>query len=136
MLYESQVSSAIVKFLKTEGYQIIQQLKSTQQGIDIVADNGDEILCVEVKGETSELKTSERYGKAFDANQVVSHVSRAIYASLKDNDRQLYGSKTKVAMAFPGTDEFLKRVRAVSGSLRKLDIKVFIVSADLNVSIL
>jgi len=136
MLYESQVSSAIVKFLKTEGYQIIQQLKSTQQGIDIIADNGDERLCIEVKGETSELKTSERYGKPFDANQVVSHVSRAIYASLKDNDRQLYGSKTKVAMAFPDTDEFLKRVRAVSGSLRKLDIKVFIVSADLSVSIL
>jgi hypothetical protein len=118
MLYEPDVSAIFVKYLENLGYKIRQELKPTERGVDIIAENDSEVLCIEVKGETSWLKTSKRFGKPFTSNQVVHHVARALYSSLKDFDKQAYGSKTKVAMAFPDTSEFRKRVTLISKSLK------------------
>jgi Holliday junction resolvase-like predicted endonuclease len=104
MLYESEVSAAVVNYLHAKGYHINKESKPTEKGIDIIAENDSEVLCIEVKVETSFREGSKRFGKPFHSGQVTHHV--ALYSTLKDFDKQAYGSKTRVAMAFPDTPEF------------------------------
>jgi len=135
MLYESDVSSAVVKHLKKNGYKIVQELKPTQKGIDIIAEKGNEVLCIEAKGETSFRKGSNRYGKAFHSGQVTHHVARALYSTIRDFELKEFGRNTKVAMAFPDTPEFRKRVGCVYKSIKRLKIPVYLVASNRKVSL-
>lgn len=93
MLYEPDISAAIVKYLYTIGYAEIRKLGSTQKGVEIVAKNTKETLYIEVKGETCFRKGSSRFGKPFHSGQVEHHVARAVFASLKVYNKQIENSQ-------------------------------------------
>jgi len=136
MLYESEVSAAVVNYLHAKGYHINKESKPTEKGIDIIAENDSEVLYIEVKGETSFREGSKRFGKPFHSGQVTHHVAHALYSTLKDFDKQTFGSKTRVAMAFSDTPEFQKRIMLISNSLSKLQIPVYLVGPDSTVTML
>ena len=83
MLSEEDVIEAVCDFLKERGYEIEQQLGPTEHGYDIIAKKGVPLgmvsMYVEAKGATSSKNTSNRFGRAFNASQVRTHISVAMY---------------------------------------------------------
>ena len=71
MLTEDDVVEAVCGFLAGNGYRIVTRCNTTQRGEDIVAvsDATGVTLRIEAKGETSNLSSSSRYGKAFSSAQ-------------------------------------------------------------------
>lgn len=128
MLSENDVISNLTAYLEKAGYKILQALQTNQHGIDIIAENIKHILYIEAKGETSSKEHTSRFGKAFNDNQIKSHISRAILASLKVLNDKPSGSRTKVGIALPNTIGHRKIVSSIGNPLRTLGIKIFFVS--------
>jgi hypothetical protein len=128
MLTENDIVKMVVDFLKTNGYQISQCLTTTQQGIDIIAENESENLYIEAKGETSASNTSKRYGLPFNRNQIKSHISVALLATMKVISNLPSGNRTKVGIALPDTDEQRLVINEIIPALKKLDIRIYWVS--------
>lgn len=120
MLTESDVIAAVCNHLRSQGYEIRQQLTEAQAGDDIVAVRGNETLLIEAKGETSSKLGTRRHGKPFDRSQVLSHVSRAFYRAAK-----MRRDGVVAGMAFPHTPLHLEVVKAIQSSLAELGIVVF-----------
>lgn len=83
VLYEDDVTDAVCAELERRGWSVEQRLRSTQRGDDIVATRGDVRFVIECKGETSSDPATRRYGAAFSASQVNSHVSRAMLRAMR-----------------------------------------------------
>jgi len=130
MLTENHIVSLLTDYLKKKGYKIIQSLQTGDKGIDIIAQNNTHVLYVEAKGETSSKSYTKRYGKLFSNNQIKSHVSKALLASMVLIDSKPLTTKSKVAIAFPDTEGHRNLVDKILISLKSLDIKVFWVSQD------
>ena len=128
MLTENDIVLLLAEYLKKMGYNVTQSLSTKEQGIDIIAENTKHVLYVEAKGETSSKENTARYGNAFDNNQIKSHVSRAILASMKVLHDKPAGSKTKVAIALPDTSGHRALVMKIANPMKTLGIKVFFVS--------
>ncbi|AEV97740.1 hypothetical protein A4D02_16145 [Niastella koreensis] len=132
MLNENNIVSLLAEHLKRNGYKINQALLTHQQGIDIIAESTKHMLYIEAKGETSSKEDSDRYGDPFNNSQIISHVSRAILASMKILHDKPAGSKTKAGIALPDTPPHRDLVEKVFNPIKTLGIKVFFVS-DKNV---
>ncbi|MCF6407514.1 hypothetical protein L3C95_31775 [Chitinophaga filiformis] len=130
MLTENDIVRLLSAHLKKSGYIITQSLLTTQQGIDIIAEDTKHILYIEAKGETSSKEHSKRYGNAFDGNQIKSHVSRAILASMKILHDKPAGPKTKVGIALPDTAGHRELVAKINIPLKTLGIKIFFVTEN------
>lgn len=130
MLTENDIVLLLAEHLKKTGYSVSQSLSTKEHGIDIIAENSKHVLFVEAKGETSSKEHTARYGNAFDNNQIKSHVSRAILASMKVLHDKPAGSKTKVAIALPDTSGHRELVMKISNPIRTLGIKVYFVSEN------
>ena len=130
MLTENDIVSILIEHLSRNGYEINQALQTHQHGIDIIAENAKHILYIEAKGETSSKEHTNRYGNAFDKNQIKSHVSRAILASMKILHEKPAGTKTKVGIALPDTTDHRDLVEKILNPIKTLGIKVFFVSDD------
>lgn len=84
MLTENDVVEAVCSYLLEAGYEIVQQLTTTQTGIDIVATNSCGVKCyVEAKGATSSKRESSKFGKEFSLSQVKVHIGVALVAAFK-----------------------------------------------------
>ncbi|MDC8001486.1 hypothetical protein POV26_10575 [Aequorivita todarodis] len=125
MLTENEIVEKVSDFLKTKGYKITQRLTTNQHGIDIIAETETEKLYIEAKGETSASKTSNRYGLPFNRNQVKSHISVALLATMKVISSLPAGNKTKVGIALPDTEEQRKVINKIIPALNKLEIRIF-----------
>jgi hypothetical protein len=79
-------------------------------------------LYIEVKGETSSKDHSNRFGNAFDLNQIKSHVSRAILASLTVLNDKPSGPKTKAAIALPDNTGHKELIAKFAQPLKTLGI--------------
>ena len=93
MLSEPEVIDAVCAKLVTQGYRILQQLGTTQHGVDIVAvkqTTPTRELYLEAKGATSSKKNSKRFGQPFGNDQIPDHVATAFYqvAKVLSNKRQ------------------------------------------------
>lgn len=128
MLTENDIISLLTTYLENSGYKISQSLSTTQKGIDVIAENNNHILYIEAKGETSSREKSNRYGNAFNLDQIKSHVSRAILAAMKVLNDKPAGPKTKAAIALPDTAGHRKLLKKISNPLKTLGIKCFFVS--------
>lgn len=131
MLDENQVVSAVCTHLTNGGYQIIQQLGTTNQGIDIIATppNGSNRLLIEAKGGTSSRVGSARYGKPYDENQVFDRVGKGFFtAGCLYSQYQKAGDQ--VALAFPDSVLFRKYLTTVKPALRTLGIDVYLVDPN------
>lgn len=125
MLTENDVVSAVCKKLKDIGFEIRQSLHTSERGIDIIASRNNYTLYIEAKGETSALKTSNRYGKPFNQNQIKNHVGKALLAVSKVISEHKDSRDIGVAIALPDNDGHRRIIIDISFALQKLGIYVF-----------
>lgn len=130
MLDENAVVNLLCSHLESSGYTIVQRCKTTEKGIDIIArDSGSHrILKIEVKGGTSSVGTSNRFGQPYNQVQVFDRVSKGVFTAL-----QLHASREDgedAALAVPNTKWFRHYLDTVRSTLETFGIKVFLVSED------
>ena len=84
-LDENAVVAAVGKHLTLAGYEIKQQLGTTEHGIDVIAlhPHSNVPVLVEAKGGTSSRLGSKRYGKPYTQNQVFDRKPPANSSCLK-----------------------------------------------------
>ncbi len=116
---------------------MLSKCTTTEKGDDIVAKHpfGKYNLYIEAKGETSSIERTSRYGKPFTDKQMLDHVAKAFYRAakmLQQNDRDL---PRRVGIALPDNNFHRKYVDAIEQSLNKLDIIVFWVSPNKQVTV-
>ena len=132
MLNENDVVRHLCAHLQTRGYEIESTCTTSDSGVDIVARRGDERLLIEAKGATSSKASTARYGKPFNASQVLDHVANAVYTALRLSEAKRDGER--VALAFPRDAAHQLRVQKVGTSLSRLEIDVYWVADDGGVS--
>ncbi|CAM1351021.1 MULTISPECIES: hypothetical protein [Tenacibaculum] len=76
------------------------------------------------------MKNNKRFGLPFNRNQIKSHVSVALLATMKVISNKPNGNNTKVAIALPDNYEHRKVVDEIIPALKKLEIKLFWVSLN------
>jgi hypothetical protein len=114
--------------LTEQGYAIEQRLHTKQHGTDIIAreTSSGRRLYVEAKGATSSREGSARFGKGFDGNQVFDRVAKGVYTGLclcaDHPDRE----SEDVALAFPDSPQFRKRLGPIRQQLRDAGVTVFL----------
>ncbi len=130
MLTENDILEILRSYLVGKGYQVKQQLSTKQTGIDLIAENVDEILYVEAKGETSSKLETSRYGKIFNGAQIKSHISRAILSAFEVISGKSGNPKTQAAIALPDNEGHRKIVNKILPALHHSNIRVYLVSFD------
>lgn len=134
MLTENNIIDAVCKYLNSNGYEIKQSLNTMQQGIDIIATKSNNILKIEAKGATSSKKSSNRYGKVFNRNQVKTHIAMALYAISKfitaDKDKK----NIKYAFALPCDDNHISVINDIREVINTLNINIFWVQDTMEVT--
>lgn len=130
MLYEDEVVDAVADELACRGWTVTQQLRSTEQGDDIVALRGDHRLIVEAKGQTSAVATSARFGQPFSVGQVRSHVGQAVLRSLR-----VVSDGHCACIALPDDRPHRAEVDKIAPALLQLDVGVFWVAPGPTVSL-
>ncbi len=137
MLVESDVVDAVCNHISNLGYTIHQQLPPTKQGVDIIASRAEtpQDLWIEAKGETSERKSSKRYGQPFDSAQVNIHVAEAVYTAIKHLAAIPAGSDRTVCIALPSNELHHRYADAVSPVLFKLGVVILWVKQDGSVTV-
>lgn len=120
MLTENDVVDCVVAYLKLKEFTVESMCNTMQKGIDIVATkNGNKIL-VEAKGATTS-KDTNRKGKAFSRNQIINHISRAVFKALQMKEGE---EDVIIAIALPYTKNHLKIIKTIENQLNLLDIIV------------
>jgi hypothetical protein len=130
VLYEDDVVAAVADSLTSRGWVIVQRLRSTQRGDDIVATRGPARLVVEAKGGTSAVPTSKRFSKPFSGGQAKSHVGQAVLRALR-----VVTDGHIAAVALPDDSHHRREVGRIRGALERLDIAVLWVDDERRVSV-
>lgn len=131
VLTENEIVQTLAEYLGREGYRIVKQLTTLEQGIDLDAIHiaTSQRLLVEAKGGTSSKEGTARFGKPFSQNQAKSHVAVAFYCGAKL--LQKYASESaQVALAFPDDKNHRGFVEATGGVLKRLGIRVYFVDQN------
>ena len=137
MLTEDDVVDAVCSYLERVGYKITRKCATTQRGDDIVAEKRSSpiALYIEAKGETSNRKTSKKYGKPFSRSQCRDHVANAFYRAA----RMLGGKKStkgvRVGVALPDNPMHRELIAKVQSALHQLRIGVFWVGINRQVTL-
>lgn len=97
----------VIEFLRERGYNIVETHPGRQRGPDIVAEKSGTELVIEMKGDTKALEV--------DLGTAIWQLMRYMKDESKD-----------YALAL--TSSYLRHVKRVESPLRKLNIKVFIIS--------
>jgi len=110
-LREKEVFHKMVEFLRKNGYKIVETKLGRRKGADIVAEKCGREMVIEVKGDTKALDV--------DLGTAIWQVLRY----MKDNSKDF-------ALAL--TPSYEKYVKAVEYPLKKLNVKVFLVSEEVS----
>ncbi len=132
MLTENEIIEAVAQFLIGKGYAIEHVSTTLQQGDDIIAYHSQTgiRLYIEAKGETSAQSASARYGKPFNRNQVLSHVSRAFYRAATMRQKDTPDEWRRVAIALPANALHKEYIAAIQAALARLEIALFWVDSQ------
>ena len=131
---ENAVIDILCDHLATEGYVVEQRLMTTQQGVDVIArDALGRRLFIEAKGATSSREGSARFGKGFNASQVFDRVAKGLYTGLCLRAQHPDKRREDVALAFPDTPEFRKRLEPIRQQLTDAGVVVFLTSSSRSV---
>lgn len=131
LLTENDVITAVCSYFSANGWKIISRCSTRETGVDIVAvDSNGRRMHVEAKGATSSKSGTKRYGLGFNSSQVHSHVSSAFYTAACD-----VGSDIQVAIALPDSKFHKKYLSRLRNALNLLNIVVYIVTVDHEVSV-
>jgi len=129
-LSENDVVDAVATFLTQQKWSVTQALRTTEQGVDLIAKRGTERLLLEAKGGTSTSVTSARWGKPFTTSQQRDHVAKAVAVACELRSRE---PDARVVIAFPDSRTHRARIEAVRYALEQLGISAFLVGPDLTV---
>ncbi len=138
MLLEFDVIDAVCAKLKAEGYQIHQQLQTSQHGDDIIAVKQmgfTRELHIEAKGETSSRKNSQRYGKPFESADMRIHVAEALYKVAEILSKRHDGIEIRVGIALPDSQIHRALVKKIEPVLNQLEVAFFWVQKDCTVHV-
>ena len=135
MLSEEDVIEVVCDCLKERGYEIEQQLGPAEHGYDIIAKKvaplGTVSMYVEAKGATSSSPASNCFGQEFNASQVRTHISVAMYKACEVLSLLTEGTDTiQSGIALPNDKNHVKAVDKIRSSLAKLGIYLFLVNND------
>lgn len=131
MLNENQIVDIVCNYLSQTGYEVERSSTTYDKGYDIVASNPKGVkLIIEAKGATSSKPSSKRYNKEFDRKQVVNHVSRALYSTIKVINKY---PKYEVGIALPHNDFHIKAIKDIQNVVDLLKIKVYWVTENRDV---
>ena len=132
-LTENHVVDAVCRYLQTRGFEIVERATTAQRGRDVLArrdsPRGPIELAVEAKGATSSKPGTQRHGKPFNSNQVLSHVARAFYTAASIE------APAYAAIALPNTPIHQARVAAIDSALDRLGISLLWVGANDSVEV-
>lgn len=131
MLDENALVDAVCDHLERRRFSITQRLTTRQKGVDIIASRGRTIPCIEAKGASSSREGSPRHGKGFQSAQVAVRISRAVYTALQMAEEN---PRARIAVAFPSLPRFRLLWSRVENQLYKLNVGVFWVDQDGQVS--
>jgi predicted nuclease with RNAse H fold len=129
---ENAVVFAICNELTASGFEITQQLHTTERGIDVIAQHPQTKvkLLVEAKGGTSSKQDSERYGKPYTQTQVFDRVAKGIFTCLQLRTENPDKGAVRVILAIPDEPHhFKKYISTVSPSLDSAGIEVWFAKA-------
>jgi hypothetical protein len=136
-LDENDVVAAVCGHLQAAGYHILQRCRTTERGIDIIAERPSQPgrLLIEAKGGTAARAGSRRFGKAFNRQQVLNRVAKGFYTAgcLCSSNRT---GGDRVGLALPDTEWFRDYLNRVKVVLDALGITVFLVKEDRSVVLL
>ena len=134
MITENEVVSAVCNHLEQGGYEIVRRATTTDRGPDIVAKQRRDgtLLYVEAKGATSARQGSARFGKPFESAAVRVHVAEAFFTASAVAAAE---GTDQAAIALPANDQHRHYLGPVRPAIKKLDIRVFWVDAELVVSL-
>ena len=124
-LYENDVVDFVIRYLEVNGFRILSSSDTYSHGYDIVAEKDGKMLYIEAKGQTSSKPGTSRYGKEFNRNQKIDHVSKAIYSALKTKNQL---TRSQVGIALPADEVHIELIEAVIPSLKQIGIQVFLVA--------
>lgn len=131
MLNENQIVDIVCNYLSKSGYEIERSSTTYDKGYDIVASNTKGVkLIIEAKGATSSKSSSNRFNKEFDRKQVVNHVSRALYSTVKVINKY---PDYEVGIALPHNEFHIKAIKDIQNVIDLLKIKVFWVTENRDV---
>ena len=123
MLNENQIVEIVCDYLRKTGYKVEESRTTYDRGYDIVASKCKGIkLIIEAKGTTSSKPSSKLYNKEFNRKQVVNHVSRALYSTVKVINKY---PKCEVGIALPHNDFHIKAIKDIQNVVDLLKIKVY-----------
>jgi hypothetical protein len=131
---ENAVVTAISKHLVSSGFEIKQQLSTTEHGIDVIAQHPESKVraLVEAKGGTSSRKGSERYGKPYTQSQVFDRVAKGIFTCLQLRSSNPNKNSVRIILAVPDRPpQFKKYLSEVLENLKASGIEVWFASEEL-----
>lgn len=132
-LDENEIIDIVCQYLENKkDYNIKQKLKTTEKGIDIIAENdkNGRTLWIEAKGGTSSVKKSKRYGKPYTKTQVFDRVAKGVFTGLQLLMNRKDRKNIEVGLAFPDTKYFQEYLKPIKPILKQLNIKMFLVNED------
>lgn len=135
MLIENQVVDYVCYHLRKIGFSVIQSAHVGTKGVDIIAQKDDWKVHIEAKGETSAVETSNRYGKAFTPSQVFDVLSKVIFKSLSNKNKDSWDNNDVCAIAIPDVPLFREWHNKVEESLHQLQLVTIWVDPDGKVSV-
>jgi len=133
ILNENEIIDIVCQYLENKkDYNIKQKLKTTEKGIDIIAENdkNGRTLWIEAKGGTSSVKKSKRYGKPYTKTQVFDRVAKGVFTGLQLLMNRKDRKNIEVGLAFPDTKYFQEYLKPIKPILKQLNIKMFLVNED------
>ncbi|MDW8227908.1 MAG: hypothetical protein RMJ60_08945 [Anaerolineales bacterium] len=125
---ENAVVTAICEELVASGYEIAQQLHTTERGIDVIAFHPQTKVkvLVEAKGGTSSRPDSNRIGKEYTQSQVFDRVAKGVFTCLQLRTENPEKDGVRVVLAIPEEPHHFKRyISTVAASLDAAGIEVW-----------
>lgn len=133
MLTENDVVNHVVQHLQTLGHTTVQELSTTQKGIDIITTSQDGTnYYIEAKGSTSSREGSGNYGNPFNGSQVYTHIATAITKCFQNYEAHK-NEKYYIGMALPNDREHLNILPSIKTSLINSNIHVLLVDNNGNI---
>ena len=126
-LTEDETVELLMKFLKSDGYKILDFCKGHKRGIDITAEKSNRKLLVEVKWARANHNSKIKKRPYFDSGQIKDHFGKAIVKSLEVKSDY---PECDIAIAHPNDELIKKHINKSVSHLSKLDIIHFWVSKD------
>lgn len=135
MLTENDVVAAVCNKLGEMEFEIQQALHTSEKGVDIIASKDGFTLFIEAKDETSATKTSSRYGKPFNNNQIKNHIGKALLTVSRIITENRENKQIGVEIALPNNEGHRKIIRDIEYALKKLGVYVFWVKDNQEVEV-